>query len=53
MPDFPTPGVLFRDIAPLLRAPSVFAEVTAWFAERAGSQVNAAAGSIGRDAPNE
>lgn len=35
VPDFPTPGILFRDIAPLLRDPEVFAAVVDWFAERA------------------
>ena len=26
IPDFPTPGILFRDITPLLKAPAAFAE---------------------------
>jgi adenine phosphoribosyltransferase len=35
VPDFPTPGILFRDIAPLLRDPDAFAAVADWFADRA------------------
>ena len=37
VPDFPTPGILFRDIAPLLRDPEAFAEVVDWFAEQVGA----------------
>ena len=32
IPDFPQPGVLFRDITPLLRHPAAFAEVLDQFA---------------------
>jgi adenine phosphoribosyltransferase len=33
VPDFPKPGILFRDITPLLAVPSVFAEALALLAE--------------------
>jgi adenine phosphoribosyltransferase len=34
IPDFPQPGVLFRDITPLLREPDAFANALDRFAER-------------------
>ena len=34
VPDFPQPGVLFRDITPLLAAGSLFPRVVAWLAEQ-------------------
>ncbi|HET9869672.1 MAG TPA: adenine phosphoribosyltransferase [bacterium] len=34
VPDFPKPGILFKDITPLLRAPEAFAEVIRLFADR-------------------
>src|SRR5262245_10832533 len=34
IPDFPKPGVLFRDITPLLADGAAFREVTAAFADR-------------------
>ena len=30
--DFPNPGILFKDLTPLFADPSVFAQVTEWFA---------------------
>ena len=41
IPDFPTPGILFRDITPLLKAPAAFKYVVDRFSERyAGSPVD-------------
>ena len=34
VPDFPTPGILFRDITPLLAASTVFPQVVGWLADR-------------------
>lgn len=34
VPDFPEPGILFRDITPLLAQPSVFEESVRWYADR-------------------
>lgn len=34
IPDFPEPGILFRDITPLLREPSGLRQVVDWFAQR-------------------
>ena len=44
IPDFPRPGILFRDITPLLREPAAFREVTAAFAERFRGRVDTVAG---------
>ena len=33
IPDFPKPGIMFRDITPLLAAPEAFSEVTRRFAD--------------------
>ena len=38
IPDFPTPGILFRDITPLLGSPEAFAYSMAAFEEHARSQ---------------
>ncbi|HLZ70791.1 MAG TPA: adenine phosphoribosyltransferase [Dehalococcoidia bacterium] len=38
IPDFPQPGVLFRDITPLLRDPAAFKEVLDRFTERYRSE---------------
>ncbi|TAM12338.1 MAG: adenine phosphoribosyltransferase [Nevskiaceae bacterium] len=35
VPDFPQPGILFRDITPLLANPQGFATVVEWMAKRA------------------
>lgn len=32
VPDFPRPGVLFKDITPVLTDPALFGQVIAWFA---------------------
>ena len=34
IPDFPAPGILFRDITPLLKAPAAFAETISALADR-------------------
>ena len=34
VPDFPEPGILFRDITPLLAEPAAFAQALDWVAER-------------------
>jgi len=44
IPDFPQPGILFRDITPLLRHPAAFREVVAAFATRFRGGVDAVAG---------
>jgi adenine phosphoribosyltransferase len=38
VPDFPKPGILFRDITPLLGSPDAFAETIRQFTERYSSQ---------------
>jgi adenine phosphoribosyltransferase len=37
IPDFPSPGILFRDIMPLLRAPHALREIVGAFAARHGA----------------
>lgn len=47
VPDFPEPGIVFKDLTPLFAAPEAFEQVTAWFAEvgkRAG--VGAGVGAV-------
>ncbi len=44
VPDFPQPGILFRDITPLLRDPAAFREVIAALAERFHGRVDVVAG---------
>ena len=44
IPDFPQPGILFRDVTPLLRDAAAFREVTAALAERFRGRVDAVAG---------
>ena len=34
IPDFPAPGILFRDITPLLKSPAAFAETVSALADR-------------------
>lgn len=33
VPDFPMPGIVFKDLTPLFADPVIFADVTAWFAQ--------------------
>lgn len=44
VPDFPTPGVLFKDITPLLADAEVFSEVIEHLAERYRGKVDVVAG---------
>lgn len=44
IPDFPQPGILFRDITPLLGHPTAFREVVAALAERFRGRVDVVAG---------
>jgi adenine phosphoribosyltransferase len=44
VPDFPQPGILFRDITPLLRHPTAFREVVAALAARFRGRVDVVAG---------
>ncbi len=34
IPDFPKPGILFRDITPILRNPMLFDQTLCWFADQ-------------------
>ena len=38
IPDFPKPGILFKDITPVLSDPALFSRVIAWMAEQAAGQ---------------
>lgn len=44
VPDFPQPGILFRDVTPLLGAPGALAEVTERFADRYRGRVDRVVG---------
>lgn len=44
IPDFPTPGILFRDITPLLGSPTGFAAAIAEMVDRAPADVDVVAG---------
>ena len=44
VPDFPAPGVLFRDITPLIADPQAFKVLIETIAERYRGQVDAVAG---------
>lgn len=35
IPDFPKPGIIFKDITPVLSQPALFRETVGWFKERA------------------
>jgi adenine phosphoribosyltransferase len=48
VPDFPEPGVLFRDITPLLADAEAFAQVCTALAAQAGGQVDLVAGMEAR-----
>ncbi|WP_129339844.1 adenine phosphoribosyltransferase [Cellulomonas endophytica] len=48
VPDFPSPGILFRDITPLLADADAFADVVAALAEAAGGPVDLVAGMEAR-----
>ena len=49
MPDFPKPGILFKDITPLLADPAAFAEAIAGFTEYyAGRRIDAIAAAEAR-----
>lgn len=49
IPDFPKPGILFRDITPLLAAPEAFGEAVRRMAEQAGGlKVDAVAAAEAR-----
>jgi adenine phosphoribosyltransferase len=48
VPDYPTPGILFKDITPLLATPAIFGDVVQAFANRygpgSGTEVDVIAG---------
>lgn len=37
VPDFPKPGILFKDITPVLSSPAIFGQVISWMSERCGA----------------
>lgn len=45
IPDFPTPGIIFKDITPLLGDAALFADIIAYFTDRLGTErIDAIAG---------
>ncbi len=49
IPDFPKPGILFKDITPILANPALMRATVAWFAERfAGQTIDAVVGMESR-----
>ena len=49
IPDFPKPGILFKDITPILADPKLFRATVDWFAERyAGTHIDAVVGMESR-----
>ena len=49
IPDFPKPGILFKDITPVLADPALFRSTVEWFAERfAGESVDVVVGMESR-----
>jgi adenine phosphoribosyltransferase len=49
IPDFPKPGILFKDITPLLADPGLLQATIDWFAERhAGEKIDAVVGMESR-----
>jgi adenine phosphoribosyltransferase len=49
IPDFPKPGILFKDITPILADPKLFRATIDWFAERhAGDHVDVVVGMESR-----
>jgi adenine phosphoribosyltransferase len=46
VPDFPIPGIPFRDVTPIFANPSVFADVVDWMAGQAEKQGATAIGGI-------
>ena len=48
IPDFPKPGILFKDITPILHDPALFERTIAHFAERFAGQVDSIVGMESR-----
>ncbi len=49
IPDFPKPGILFKDITPILADPKLFRSTIDWFAERyAGEHIDVVVGMESR-----
>ncbi len=50
VPDFPKPGIVFKDIAPILENPVVFRRTTDLFADRwGGERLDRLVALLGRD----